>query len=57
MYIYTLLCRYWINLDRYVLFFILPHMDMEIEDKKQFITNIPRIKFKQVAVKEKRKIE
>ena len=43
MYIYTPLCRYWIALYRYVLIFIVPHVDIELEDKKQFISNIPRI--------------
>ena len=42
MYIYTPLCRYWIALYRYVLLFIVPHMDIELEDNKQFISNIPR---------------
>ena len=44
MYIYTPLCRYWITLFRYVLFFIVPHVDIELEDNKQFISNIPRRK-------------
>ena len=43
MYIYTPLCRYWIALYRYVLVFIVPHVDIELEDNKQFISNIPRI--------------
>ena len=43
MYIYTTLCRYWITLYRYVLVFIVPHVDIELEDNKQFISNIPRI--------------
>ena len=42
MYIYTPLCRYWIALYRYVLVFIVPHLDIELEDNKQFISNIPR---------------
>ena len=42
MYIYTPLCRYWIALYRYVLVFIVPHVDVELEDNKQFISNIPR---------------
>ena len=42
MYIYTPLCRYWITLYRYVLVFIVPHVDIELEDNKQFISNIPR---------------
>ena len=42
MYIYTPLCRYWITLYRYVLVFIVPHVDIEQEDNKQFISNIPR---------------
>ena len=46
MYIYTPLCRYWITLYRYVLVFIVPHVDIELEDNKQFISNIPRIKKK-----------
>ena len=43
MYIYTLLCRYWIALYRHVLVFIVPHVDIELEDNKQFISNIPRM--------------
>ena len=43
MYIYTPLCRYWIALYRYVLVFIVPHVDIELEDNKQFISNIPRM--------------
>ena len=43
MYIYTPLCRYWITLYRYVLVFIVPHVDIELEYNKQFISNIPRI--------------
>ena len=27
----------------YVLVFIVPHVDIELEDNKQFISNIPRI--------------
>ena len=42
MYIYTPLCRYWIALYRYVLVFIVPYVDIELEDNKQFISNIPR---------------
>ena len=42
MYIYTPLCRYWIALYRYVLVFIVPHVDIELEDNKPFISNIPR---------------
>ena len=42
MYIYTSLCRYWITLYRYLLIFIVPHVDIELEDNKQFISNIPR---------------
>ena len=42
MYIYTPLCRYWITLYRYVLVFIVPHVDIELEDNKQFISNNPR---------------
>ena len=42
-YIYTPLCRYWITLYRYVLVFIVPHVDIELEDNEQFISNIPRI--------------
>ena len=41
MYIYTPLCRYWIALYRYVLVFIVPHVDIELEDNKQFISNNP----------------
>ena len=43
MYIYIPLCRYWIVLYRYVLVFIVPHVNIELEDNKQFISNIPRI--------------
>ena len=43
MYIYTPLCRYWIALYRYVLVFIVPRVDIELEDNKQFISNIPRM--------------
>ena len=43
MYIYTPLCRYWITLYRYVLVFIVPHVDIELEDNKQFISNISRM--------------
>ena len=43
MYIYTPSCRYWITLYRYVLVFIVPHVDIELEDNKQFISNIPRM--------------
>ena len=43
MYIYTPLCRYWIALYRHVLVFIVPHVDIELEDNKQFISNIPHI--------------
>ena len=32
MYIYTPLCRYWITLYRYVLVFIVPNVDIELED-------------------------
>ena len=35
MYIYTPLCRYWITLYRYVLVFIVPHVDIELEDNKR----------------------
>ena len=42
MYIYTPLCRYWIALYKHVLVFIVPHVDIELEDNKQFISNIPR---------------
>ena len=44
MYIYIPLCRYWIALYRYVLVFIVPHVDIKLEDNKQFISNIPRIR-------------
>jgi hypothetical protein len=40
MYIYTLLCRYWITLHRYVLVVIVYLVDHEIEDNKQFISSI-----------------
>ena len=43
MNIYIPLCRYWIAQYRYVLVFIVPHVDIELEDNKQFISNIPRI--------------
>ena len=46
MYIYTSLCRYWITLYRYVLVFIVPHVDIELEDNKQFILNIPHIYYR-----------
>ena len=49
MYIYTPLCRYWITLYRYVLVFIVPHVDIELEDNKQFISNIPHRQFMQIA--------
>ena len=42
MYIYIPLCRYWIALYRYVSVVIVPHVDIELEDYKQFISNIPR---------------
>ena len=42
MYIYTPLCRYWIALYRYILVLIVAHVDIEQEDNKQFISNIPR---------------
>ena len=45
MYIYTPLCRYWIALYRYILIFIVPRVDIVLEDNKQFISNIPRISF------------
>ena len=41
MYIYTPLFRYWIALYRHVLVFIVSHLDIELEDNKQFISNIP----------------
>ena len=50
MYIYTPLCRYWIALYRYVLVFIVPHVDIELEDNKQFISNIPRMLYKALAL-------
>ena len=50
MYIYTPLCRYWITLYRYVLVFIVPHVDIKLEDNKQFISNIPRMCFIQQKV-------
>ena len=43
MYIYTPLCRNEITLYRYVMVFIVPHMEIELEDNKQFISNTPRI--------------
>ena len=43
MYIYTPFYRYWITLYRYVFVFIVPHVDIELEDNKQFISNIPRM--------------
>ena len=54
MYIYTPLCRYWITLYRYVLAFIVPHVDIELEDNKQFISNIPRIFIKNKTPSKKR---
>ena len=50
MYIYTPLCRYWIAIYRYVLVFIVPHVNIELEDNKQFISNIPRILERSVAI-------
>ena len=50
MYIYTPLCRYWITLYRYVLVFIVPHVDIELQDNKQFISNIPRINLCQTKI-------
>ena len=41
MYLYTPLCRPGINLYRYILAFIVPHVDIEIRDNKLFISNIP----------------
>ena len=43
MYNYTPFCRTRITLYRYVTVFIVPHMDIELEDNKQFFPNIPRI--------------
>ena len=43
MYIHTPFCRDRIILFRYVLVFIGPHMDIELEDNKQFISNTPCI--------------
>ena len=54
MYIYTPLCRYWIALYRYVLVFIVPHVDIELEDNKQFISNIPRIPIISITIFSKR---
>ena len=42
VYIYTPLRRPYINLYRYILVFIVSHVDIEIQDNKQFISNIPR---------------
>ena len=42
MYIYTPLCRYGITLYWYIFAFIVPQVDIELEDNKQFISNIPR---------------
>ena len=50
MYIYTPLCRYWIALYKYVLVFIVPHVDIELDDNKQFISNIPRISKSVLAI-------
>ena len=50
MYIYTPLCRYWIALYRHVLVFIVLHVDIELEDNKQFISNIPRIQGSKLAL-------
>ena len=55
MYIYAPLCRYWITLYRYVLVFIVPHVDIELEDNKQFISNIPRITKSKLFLKKKKK--
>ena len=54
MNIYIPLCRYWIALYRYVLVFIVPHVDIELEDNKQFIWNIPRTCFIQTTIPAKR---
>ena len=54
MYIYTPLCRYWIALYRYVLDFVVSHVDIELEDNKQFISNISCItKAKQLYLHQK----
>ena len=53
MYIYTPLCRYWIILYSYVLVFIVPHVDIELEDNKQFISNIPRMTYDILALVQK----
>ena len=43
MYIYTPLGRYWIILYMYVLGFIVPHVNIQLEDNKQYISNTPII--------------
>ena len=42
MYIYTPLGRYWITLYRYVLGFIVPHVYIQLEDNKQYLSDTPR---------------
>ena len=42
MIIYTPLGRYWITLYGYVLGFIVPHVNIQLADNKQFISNTPR---------------
>ena len=42
MYIYTPLGRYWITLC-YVLGFIVSHVNIKLEDNKQYISNTPRM--------------
>ena len=43
MYIYTPLGWYWITLYEYVLGFIMPHVNIQLEDNKQYISNTPHI--------------
>ena len=42
MYIYTPLGRYWITLYDMYWGFIVPHVNIQLEDNKQYISNTPR---------------
>ena len=50
MYIYTPLGRYWITLYGYVLGFIVPHVNIQLEDNKQYISNTPRNWFFEICL-------
>ena len=50
IYMYTAFCRNRITLHRYVTVFIVPHMDIEQEDNKQFFSNIPRMTVRRIQV-------